>query len=173
MTPEQLAERTQAVISQYNGLVKGIDLEANTVEDRAYGGVVRAGKGSLVENMTKGLVKIAWDSLGGEPERISFVKKTTKLPIKSGYADGIENEEVKKYIEDNIDSFFYLLKADVHVYIDDVFKIAIECKAYTENAMLKRILVDFTLFKVMYPDLACVLYNLKANWVVIILPEMK
>lgn len=38
-----------------------------------------------------------------------------------------------------------------------------ECKAYTENAMLKRILVDFTLFKQVYPDLSFVLLQLESQ----------
>jgi len=38
-----------------------------------------------------------------------------------------------------------------------------ECKAYTENAMFKRILVDFTLFKQVYPDLSFVLLQLESQ----------
>jgi len=38
-----------------------------------------------------------------------------------------------------------------------------ECKAYTENAMLKRILVDFTLFKQVYPNLSFVLLQLESQ----------
>jgi len=41
--------------------------------------------------------------------------------------------------------------------------VAVECKAYTENAMLKRILVDFTLFKTQFPDLNCVLLQLESQ----------
>jgi hypothetical protein len=59
--------------------------------------------------------------------------------------------------------FIIHLKTDVHVQVDGKFKIAIECKAYTENAMLKRILVDFTLFKQVYPDLAFVLFQLESQ----------
>lgn len=39
----------------------------------------------------------------------------------------------------------------------------IECKAYTENAMLKRILVDFTLLKTMVPECNCVLLQLESQ----------
>lgn len=38
-----------------------------------------------------------------------------------------------------------------------------ECKAYTENAMLKRILVDFTLFKQVFRNLAFVLFQLESQ----------
>ena len=39
----------------------------------------------------------------------------------------------------------------------------IECKAYTENAMLKRILVDFTLLKTVYPKMQCALLQLESQ----------
>jgi len=39
----------------------------------------------------------------------------------------------------------------------------IECKAYTENAMLKRIMVDFTLLKSVIPDIKCVLLQLESQ----------
>jgi hypothetical protein len=49
------------------------------------------------------------------------------------------------------------------VAIDGKFKISIECKAYTENAMLKRILVDCTLLKNVYPDVSFVLLHLESQ----------
>ena len=52
---------------------------------------------------------------------------------------------------------------DKQVYIDDVFVLGIECKAYTENAMIKRILVDFSLLKTIYPDLNCYLFQLESQ----------
>ncbi len=39
----------------------------------------------------------------------------------------------------------------------------IECKTYTENAMLKRIMVDFTLLKNVLPNLKCVLLQLESQ----------
>ena len=39
----------------------------------------------------------------------------------------------------------------------------IECKAYTENAMFKRILVDFTLLKQANKSLDCVLFQLESQ----------
>ena len=49
------------------------------------------------------------------------------------------------------------------MYIDKKFVIGIECKAYTENAMLKRILVDFHLLKTKYPNLSCYLFQLESQ----------
>lgn len=62
-----------------------------------------------------------------------------------------------------MDKCHYGQKTDVHLYIDGKFVMAIECKAYTENAMMKRILVDFTLLKEVYPNLDCVLLQLESQ----------
>lgn len=39
----------------------------------------------------------------------------------------------------------------------------IECKNYTENAMLKRIMIDFRMLKSCYPDLLCCLLQLESQ----------
>lgn len=153
----------QSLIGAYEFLVKGIDSKAKDSEDRAYGGVIRAGKGMLVESLGKSLVEIAWKELGNKSNRLSTERQTVKIPLNEMYLNRIKSPEVKKYIKDNIKDFYYPLKTDIHVYIDGKFKIAMECKAYTENAMLKRILVDFTLFKQVYPDLSFVLLQLESQ----------
>jgi len=58
---------------------------------------------------------------------------------------------------------FYEIKPDIQVYIDNRFKVYIECKAYTEVAMLKRILVDCTLVKHIYPDVKFLLFQLESQ----------
>lgn len=151
------------LINAYEFLVKGIDEKAKNSEDRAYGGVIRAGKGMLVESLGKSLIEIAWKELGYGSERLSMEKQTVKIPLNKNYLGRIKSPEAKQYIEENIKEFYYPLKTDVHVYVDGKFTIAMECKAYTENAMLKRILVDFTLFKQVYPDLAFVLLQLESQ----------
>lgn len=156
-------EEIRSLVSAYNLLVEGIDSKAHKSNERAYGGVVRAGKGVLVESIAKKIVEIAWKQLGGLPQRLSLDKNTVRIPINPTYIDKIKSEEVKKYIRDNIKKYFYTLKTDVHVYIDKEFVMGIECKAYTENAMFKRILVDFTLFKQKFPDLICVLLQLESQ----------
>lgn len=163
MEQKKRSKQVLSLINAYEFVVKGIDAKAKDTDDRAYGGVIRAGKGLLVESMARSLVEIAWKELGGDPQRLSLEKQTVKIPIKPEYIDKIKSPEVKEYIKKNISDFYYTLKTDVHVYIDEKFKIAIECKAYTENAMIKRILVDFTLFKQLYPDLSCVLLQLESQ----------
>lgn len=164
MKQKKHSKEIQSLINAYGFLVRGIDTKAkDNTDDRTYGGVVRAGKGLLVESIAKGLVKIAWKEMGEKAERLSLEKQTVKIPIKSEYVEKIKSQEAKEYIKKNIADFYYTLKTDVHVYIDGKFKIAIECKAYTENAMLKRILVDFTLFKQVYPDLSFILLQLESQ----------
>jgi hypothetical protein len=159
----KLSEDIKSLINAYEFLVKGIDTKAKEAEDRAYGGIIRAGKGMLVESLAKSLIEIAWKELGKDLSRLSLEKKVVKIPIKKEYIQRIKNPEVKRFIKEHINDFYYPLKTDVHVHVDGEFKIAIECKAYTENAMLKRILVDFTLLKQVYPDLAFVLFQLESQ----------
>ncbi|SLM15636.1 Type-2 restriction enzyme DdeI [uncultured spirochete] len=150
----------------YNILVGGIDDKANAENDegsRAYGGVVRSAKGILVEGIAKNLVEIAWNELGGHPSRLSFQKETIRIPLKPEYLKRVRPAEVAEYIKAHIQQYFYGHKTDVHVSIDGQFVMGIECKAYTENAMLKRILVDFTLLKQVVPNLKCVLLQLESQ----------
>ncbi len=164
MKQKRPSKEILSLLRVYESLVKGIDVEAKeNTRGRAYGGVIRAGKGSLVESMAESLVRIAWEEIGRKPERLSLEKQTIKIPIQSEYVEKIKSSDVKEYIKKNISAFYYPLKTDVHVSIDGKLKIAIECKAYTENAMLKRILVDFTLFKQVYPDLSFVLLQLESQ----------
>jgi hypothetical protein len=152
-----------SIVKAYEALIKGIDTEAQNSEDRAYGGIVRAGKGKLVESIGKELIRFAWRELGRDERGLSFINKTIKIPIKKEYIERIKDPEVKKYLQENINKIFYRIKPDVRVHIDGKFKISIECKAYTENAMLKRILVDCSLLKYIYPHISFVLLQLESQ----------
>lgn len=159
----RLQKELKSLIQAYHLLVKGIEQQAEDDEDRAYGGVVRAGKGALVESMARNLIEAAWSDLGQKKERLSFNKKTIPVPIKPDYIKKIRNPEVAKWIRDNLQDFHYGIKTDVHINIDDRFVCGVECKAYCENAMMKRILVDFTLLSQATPNLACVLFQLESQ----------
>ncbi|MGB9677653.1 MAG: restriction endonuclease, partial [Candidatus Ratteibacteria bacterium] len=152
-----------AIIDAYNDLIRGIENQAKINIDRAYGGIIRSGKGKLVESIGRTLIEIAWKDLGMPSNDLKFVNKRIKIPINKNYLTRIKSIEVRKFIEENIDKYFYLLKPNIQVYVNNQFKIAIECKAYTENAMLKRILVDFTLLKNLYPNLQFVLLQLESQ----------
>jgi len=158
-----MARTFQDVIKQYDGVVKGIDAKARGDRERAYGGSVRAGKGALVEAIARDLVRLAWESAGGDSDRLSFGHKTLKVPLNRDYLDRIEIREVADYIREHIDEYTYGIRIDVPVLIDESLVIGIECKAYTENAMLKRILVDFTLLRQIFPQIACVLLQLESQ----------
>ena len=51
---------------------------------------------------------------------------------------------------------------DIHVYIGGKFKLSVECKAFTENAMLKRILFDAYLLQTKYSELKFLLVQLES-----------
>ncbi len=151
------------ILKAYQLLVKGIESDAENDEERAYGGIIRAAKGKLVESIARHMVEIAWHNLGGDESRLSLERKTIRIPINPAYIDKIKSEEVKAHIKANISDYFYGFKTDIHVSIDEKLVMGIECKAYAENAMLKRILVDFTLLKSVFPNAKCALLQLESQ----------
>tara|TARA_Y100000741_G_scaffold344536_1_gene309207 strand:- start:274 stop:987 length:714 start_codon:yes stop_codon:yes gene_type:complete len=158
-------DRIKKVIKLYNSIVKNVDLQASSSVQRAYGGIIRAKKGTLVEDTAKMLIVAAWEDLGGERSRLDFEKESQKLYIKDTYIDKINNSEIKEHLRENKENFFYRSKSDVHCRIDKKPVLAVECKAYTENAMLKRILVDFTLMKEIkrWSNIDCYLLQLESQ----------
>ena len=161
-TPNEPATR-QELIRSYNLLVGGIEDEAIDDEERAYGGVIRAAKGKLVESMAPHIVRLAWADCGGQPDRLSFGDaKTYRVPVAPDYVDRLP-DEIRDYISARLDQHFYRAQVDQHIFVDGAFAIGVECKSYTENAMLKRILVDFRLLKSLHPDLVCCLLQLESQ----------
>ncbi|MXY52129.1 MAG: restriction endonuclease [Gammaproteobacteria bacterium] len=75
----------------------------------------------------------------------------------------IPDPRVRERLERHIDDYGYDLSCDVQCYVDDRFALAIECKAYTEVAMLKRIMVDATLLRGEFPSLRFVLFQLESQ----------
>ena len=151
-------------VKAYNLLVRNIDEEARGENGtRAYGGLVRSGKGALVESLAKTIVEIAWENLGGNRERLSFEKIPILVPIVRGYVNRIKDKDIQRYIRKNIKDYVYKFKTDVHVNIDSVLTIGVECKAYTENAMMKRIAVDSMFLKQAHKDARNVLFQLESQ----------
>jgi len=151
------------LINEANAQIRGIEQVAKKDTERAYGGIIRAGKGGLVEFLCKELIKIAWNELGGDENLLSFSSQKVPIPLRKEYISKIKSSEVKKWIKDNYNDFVFNAKVDVHVFVEGKFVLGIECKAYTENAMLKRILVDFTLLKTVYPKMQCALLQLESQ----------
>ncbi len=136
------------LIAAYEKLVKGIDSEAADSHDRAYGGIVRSGKGKLVENMAAHLVQIAWqDVLGQNAARMEINKNKMPIGINDAYIERVSDPKVRAYVQENRKRLIYKFGTDVQVFIDGKMALPIECKAYSENAMLKRILFDAALMK--------------------------
>lgn len=162
MTSRNPPATRQELIRSYEILVGGIEEEAQDDEDRAYGGVIRAAKGKLVEQMAPHIVRLAWEDVGGEPGRLTIDDtRTYHVPIDREYVAGLP-EDIRDYINEHIDGYTYPTRVDRHVYIDQAFVMGIECKTYAENAMLKRILIDFRLLKSIHPDLTCCLLQLES-----------
>lgn len=154
------------IISTYENVVKVVDSDAHQQDanqQRAYGGVVRSVKGKLQEYITKSLIMIAWDELSGDLSRIEINSKKIQIPLQEKYLSKLEYQEVRDFIENNISQYHYGLSVDRHVFIDGKLVLGIECKAYTENAMLKRIMVDFNLLSTIYPNLSCYLFQLESQ----------
>lgn len=148
MNKQKLEEGINQIITMYEHSVKGISKVAEEDMNRAYGGVVRSGKGKLVEEMARKMIQLAWEYvLCQNSKRLKMDRKKVKVPINDEYIKKINDIRLRKAIEAEKGKFYYNMGTDVHVYIDRKFVLAVECKAYTENAMLKRILVDATLLK--------------------------
>ena len=143
-----IEKRLSVLISAYNKLVKGIDDAAAASHDRAYGGIIRAGKGELVESIAANLVEIAWtEVLNQRLSRMEINKKKMPIGISDEYIARISDPKVRAYVQAHRSSLVYKFGTDVQVFIDGRLVLPIECKAYSENAMLKRILFDAELMK--------------------------
>lgn len=147
MQQKMIKQSLDGIILAYEKLMRGIEADATDSEtNRAYGGIVRAGKGELVESMVRTLVETAWVyNLNQSKTRLKMDKKKIKISMKSDYVDKIFDLDVKDYLINHYEDQFYKFGTDIHVFIDDKLVLPIECKAYTENAMLKRIVFDANL----------------------------
>jgi hypothetical protein len=107
-----------------------------------HGGRLRSLKGTLVENMAEEIARHAWAHIGGKPGRLTIDKK--------------------RYAVDDDKKNTYRISQDKQVYVDGKFVLSIECKAYAEVAMYKRILVDALLIKKRFPELQFCLFQLES-----------
>ena len=137
------AQSLEEIIESYNQTVKTIDHRASSQNKRAYGGLLRAGKGGLLEYITHSLILIAWKGLGGHSRDIDITKNKIHIPINPDlkYINNLE-QSVREHILRDIQNYSYGLSVDKHVNIKNRFVLAIECKAYTENAMFSNMFDD-------------------------------
>jgi len=152
------------IVQAYNLLVRHIDEDARAGDaKRAYGGTIRSAKGALVEGIAKNLIEIAWTNMGGKAQRLSFEKRPIFVPIQKAYIERIKDPEIQAYIRKNIRNYMYKFKTDVHINIDGKLVAGVECKAYTENAMLKRIAVDAMFLKQAHKNAHNILFQLESQ----------
>ena len=155
------------IIETYNRCMSVMEHDAARAmeeDSRAYGGFVRAAKGKMQEYITERLIRVSWSSeLQENPRRLEVNSNKIQIPIQLDYIHKIKVKSVRNYILENVRDFYYGLSVDKHVFVDDIFIFGIECKAYTENAMIKRILVDFQLLKTRFPNIGCYLFQLESQ----------
>lgn len=154
----------QDIIDAYNTVIGRIDANGISRRNgRAYGGIVRAGKGKLVVNIGKALVQLVWENLHQSPNTLQLVGKQIRVPIDRGYVARLKDPYVREHITRNIKNYYYGCRPDILVSVNHNPVVEIQCKAFTENAMLKRILVDATLLKSVYPDMRFLLLQLESQ----------
>ena len=159
----ELTNEIKKIVTMYHNALTTVDSDALNDNSRAYGGHIRSVKGTLQENITHKIIEIAWADLGGDKERLEINSNKHEIPIRDEYISSIKNEEVRQHLLNNKSAYCYKLSVDKQILIDAQFVIGIECKSYTENAMLKRILMDFSLLKTIYPDISCYLFQLESQ----------
>ena len=153
----------QGIVDLYTESVQGIEGAVEDSPDRASGGVERARKGALVERLARGVIGLAWSEIGGLNASLSTNKgKKIKVTINESYLERLADPELRQSIKNRMGDYTYGVSIDVPVYIEGKLAMAVECKAYTENAMLKRILVDGWLVRNQAPDTDVVLLQLES-----------
>ena len=142
----------------FSNIVEKYDRCLSSLFDETQPGQIRSKKGKLVEDITKDIIRYSWNKLGGDLNRLAFGTNKVRIKMNADYFQQLP-EEVRDDLV--IDNFYYDIKVDLHCQIDGNFVVGVECKSYTENAMLKRILVDFWLIKKNFPHLLCFLVQLE------------
>ncbi len=126
-------------------------------------GNIRSAKGKLVEDVTQRIVQLAWEKAGGDAGVLSFGDvKSYSMPVQEDYI-ARQPPEVAAYIDTLRTQDLYQAHVDQHIFVDGELVMGIECKSYSENAMLKRILVDFWLLKFQHPNIVCCLLQLESQ----------
>jgi hypothetical protein len=158
---ERLPTR-ESLIAHYSDTIQGLEGRMRNSPERQRGGIIRSTTGSLVEELARQTITLAWREIEGTNSRLSFGdKKRYQVPINPNYLKRLP-ASLKKRITAQKRPFTYPAQVDVHVFVDNELVMGGECKAYAENAMLKRILVDFRLLKSLHPNLVCCLFQLES-----------
>ena len=162
MTPKSNVKKflhttPKEIISFYKEIMRSLFNEKNP-------GQIRGKKGALVEQIARDLVAVAWKRLGYKLSELELKNSKYSIPPLDldKYLNRLPDKRIRDYIVKHRENYVYKLGCDVQCYYKNKFLLAIECKTYTENAMLKRILVDSFLLKSKFPDTKFVLLQLES-----------
>lgn len=156
-TKTRIGKDLDEVIAYYNTSMAALFNETKP-------GIVRARKGEIVETLAKKLLMITWTQvLGADAARLDQNQNKLDVRIKdeANYLNRLHDDAVKEDIRTNQARYIYKFSTDVHVFIDGELAIAIECKSYTETAMLKRIIFDSMLMDEALPHATHFLFELE------------
>ena len=144
-------------------LIQYYNQRMDAMSKMASPGEIRSAKGKLVEDLTQGIVQLACEEAGGDAGLLSFGDvKSYAMPVQADYI-ARQPPEVAAYLNTLRTQDLYQAHVDQHVFVDGQLVMGIECKSYSENAMLKRILVDFWLLKSQHPNLIYCLLQLESQ----------
>ena len=114
-------------------LCRWFDGQLRQMFDETEGGRIRSLKGGLVEKMADRIIGFAWRRVGGESQSLCIGRKMYLLPAPDGRGQG------------------YRISLDRQVYVGEMrpenLVVCVECKAYAEVAMYKRVLLDCKIMK--------------------------
>lgn len=154
----------QDIVDDYKTRINELPLlvSGGKINGRKHGGILRSFTGKLTEDITENLVKAALiHRVGLHPSRVRIDKTKIRIPMCQNYFPLEASESFKKSLANQSNKMYFSASVDKHVWIDNELRCGIECKTYTENAMLKRILVDFQLLRSINPNMVPFLFQLE------------
>ena len=118
-------------------------------------------KAKLTENLLEAIVHLTWRELGGEASRLSIGRRHVTVPIDADYVRNLMPESTRNHVQQDVGQYIYKLELDKGVRIDDWLVLAVECKAYMDNTMIRRTLKDFELASMADPKLIFCVFQLE------------
>ena len=114
-------------------------------------GQIRGKKGALVEaDRQRPCSSCLGEDWGHKLSELELKNNKYSIPLLDldKYLKRLPDQGIREHIVEHRENYVYKLGCDVQCYYKNKFLLAIECKTYTENAMLKRVLVDSFLLTV-------------------------
>ncbi len=161
---EEIKKRIE---SDLKGIIDDYNAEMEKLFSVTKGGSIRGKKGKLVEILAEKIVILTWTKVLEQPiGRLTPApnkkKKAIKLKNVEQYIQRYDGLPIAEIIEAKKSTIKYDFGADLHVFIDKQLVLVIECKAYTESAMLKRLIYDRRILHEFAPNAQYVLLQLES-----------